>query len=270
MPLYLSTFANSGRRQLQLIGAGLSDYLDAIIQPGFEDAAIGEIGGYLAEQRNNWDVCDLHELRDTSVLRRASIIAQCADEIVIQNVCPALALPVSVDELKYRVPAATLRRLSRYRRKLGRSSRVNIEVPDHENFHRLFDAFVNLHTARWNSRGESGAIADSATALFHKTAAEGFLRKGILRLYLMSIEGRPAAALYCVSCHRRTYGYLSGFAPEFERLSPGTVLLGHAIEEAVREGSAVFDFMRGAEAYKYVWGARNFFNYHRRIHSAEN
>ncbi len=37
--------------------------------------------------------------------------------------------------------------------------------------------------------------------------------------------------------------------------SPGTILLGAMIEEAAAEGVAELHFLRGAEAYKYAWGA---------------
>jgi CelD/BcsL family acetyltransferase involved in cellulose biosynthesis len=49
--------------------------------------------------------------------------------------------------------------------------------------------------------------------------------------------------------------YIGGFDPRWSALSPGTLLLGHAIEQATAEGAAAFDFLRGAEAYKYRWGA---------------
>ena len=60
--------------------------------------------------------------------------------------------------------------------------------------------------------------------------------------------GRPA---------RRLYFRISGFDPGLERLSPGMLLVGHAIGEAIAEGFAVADFLRGQERYKYLWGAQD-------------
>jgi len=37
----------------------------------------------------------------------------------------------------------------------------------------------------------------------------------------------------------------------------GRALVGRAIELAVDEGASCFDFLRGAEPYKYRWGARD-------------
>jgi CelD/BcsL family acetyltransferase involved in cellulose biosynthesis len=55
----------------------------------------------------------------------------------------------------------------------------------------------------------------------------------------------------------RAMSYFGGFDPLFAFESPGTILLGHAMERAAIEGARVFDFLRGAESYKYVWGARD-------------
>jgi CelD/BcsL family acetyltransferase involved in cellulose biosynthesis len=43
------------------------------------------------------------------------------------------------------------------------------------------------------------------------------------------------------------------------------ILIGHAIEEAAREGARDFDFLRGQEAYKYEWGAQDRWNCRRSI-----
>jgi CelD/BcsL family acetyltransferase involved in cellulose biosynthesis len=51
--------------------------------------------------------------------------------------------------------------------------------------------------------------------------------------------------------------YLSGFDPQWAAFSPGVLLIAHAIEEAIREGQQEFDFLRGNEPYKYLWGAQD-------------
>jgi CelD/BcsL family acetyltransferase involved in cellulose biosynthesis len=54
--------------------------------------------------------------------------------------------------------------------------------------------------------------------------------------------------------HRQTLG---GFDLEFSRSSLGTLIIVHPIEQAWREGALPFDFLRGEESYKYLWGAKN-------------
>jgi CelD/BcsL family acetyltransferase involved in cellulose biosynthesis len=80
----------------------------------------------------------------------------------------------------------------------------------------------------------------------------------------MRFRGTIGAALYCFACRGRGYYYAGGFNPELSRLSPGTVLTGYAIEDALLAGATTFDFLRGDEPYKYAWGATNRTN-HRRL-----
>ena len=51
--------------------------------------------------------------------------------------------------------------------------------------------------------------------------------------------------------------YNSAHAQKFSNLSPGIVLMGLLIQEAIEEGYQVFDFMRGDEEYKYQLGGQD-------------
>ena len=69
-----------------------------------------------------------------------------------------------------------------------------------------------------------------------------------------------AAAVHALLGSDRILFYLSGFDPAFRFESPGTILLGAMLEQAIAEGRREANFLRGAEAYKYAWGARDRFN----------
>ena len=51
------------------------------------------------------------------------------------------------------------------------------------------------------------------------------------------------------------YAYLGGFDPDFAFESPGTVLMGDAVEGMMRDGAGRIALLRGQEPYKYEWGA---------------
>jgi hypothetical protein len=42
-------------------------------------------------------------------------------------------------------------------------------------------------------------------------------------------------------------------------------VIDYAVRAAIDEGAAEFDFLRGREAYKYRWGARDLLTYRRRL-----
>ncbi len=77
----------------------------------------------------------------------------------------------------------------------------------------------------------------------------------MLHLHALRIDGRVIAVQYVLQHRRRAYLYITGFDHDFGALSPGTLLTWHVLQEALRRGNCEFDFLRGRERYKYVWGA---------------
>jgi len=132
---------------------------------------------------------------------------------------------------------------------------VRIEDAIPATFERLFDSLTLLHRMRWNDRVEPGML-DGALIEFHREAARRLLDDGLLRLHVLTLGGRPAAAFYGYHAAAETIFYLGGFDPSLARYSPGKLIVAHAIEYAIaRDQAHAFDFLRGAESYKYLWGA---------------
>lgn len=247
--------------ELSFIPCGISDYLDVIIRSEYQLAAINAIFAYLAAW-SGWDMLKLEELRAHSPMLRHPIAFE--NEIETQSVCPVLTLsPLS--QLSEVLPTPAFGRLSYYRRRLARNVPISIEFADETNVDSMLDSFVALHHRRWTARGESGVLADAGIIAFHRSVAKALLGEGMLRLSLLKLDGRDAAALYGFHRGGRAMYYLGGFAPEFARFNPGTILVGNAIEMAAAEGAKEFDFLRGSEPYKFFWGARPRLNYRRII-----
>ncbi len=222
------------RDRLLPIGIGISDYHDVLLEPGADVAPL------LARLRRP---AELHELRPDSPLRGGSPM----------SVCPVLTFPP-------RIPGNKRRDLRRARRDAAAATletATAATLPDH------LDALTRLHTARWQSRGEKGVLFEAKVRRFHEAAAPRLLAAGIARFYALRIDGAIRASWYVLRAHRRAYAYLTGFDPEIAGLQPGTLLLGEALEEALREGCEELDFLRGRERYKYLWGAVDRPNYKR-------
>ena len=128
---------------------------------------------------------------------------------------------------------------------------------------RLLDALFALHRARWAARGAPGVLAAPEVVAFHRDAALALHHRGLLRLIGLALADRLVAVLYGFADHGRFLFYLSGFAPDVARRSPGRLVIGRAIDRARDDGAFEFDFLRGREPYKYEWGAVD-----RRVHAA--
>lgn len=114
---------------------------------------------------------------------------------------------------------------------------------------------IRLHQAKWEAAGELGAFGKPEVAAFHRNAAATLLQQGILRLYRLSIDGKTAAVLYGYRYMGRHYDFVSGWEITFADWSPGEILTGLVLRQAVEEGCTHYDFMMGAQPYKLRWGA---------------
>lgn len=250
-PLYLEDGA-FGRRLLPL-GIGLSDGFDLLVDPDLPEAgpALAEAVGRLP----GWDSLHLEELPEGAAALSLRWPAGFADEVTGQSARPVLDLPPGESA----VPAPQRRKLRMARHRAARrGGRVELVPPD------ATDSFlcdlVRLHGARWSARGEAGVLADPRVRAFHAEALPRLVEAGLARLWRAVIADQVAGCFYGLQHGEVAYAYLGGFDPGFAFESPGTMLIGEAIEAAARDGATQFDFLRGQEAYKYGWGATDRFN----------
>lgn len=109
------------------------------------------------------------------------------------------------------------------------------------------DALFALHRARW--RGSQTAFA--AREAFHREFAAVALEREWLRLWLLEVDGRPAAAWYGFRFAGAELYYQFGRDPDFDHLSVGFVLLVHTILAALEDGCVEYRFLRGDEDFKF-------------------
>lgn len=252
-PLYLHTDTDSGLRKLLPLGVATSDYFDVLSVPG-GGAQIAE--AVLCRVRS-CDVCDFQQLPSTSPLLRVRSPLGWIDRIEESDACPVLKLPEKIGHLAGCLPAKVAHNLRYYRRRAQKAGVLAIEMADEQSLEEFAAALFRLHGACWSYRGSSGVLSDEAVRQWHRDVMPLLLRAGLLRLMALRVSGRIIAAFYGLAGKGRFYYYLGGFDPEYRSLSPGTLLIGAAIERAVEEGCRQFDFLRGREDYKYLWGAKD-------------
>jgi hypothetical protein len=93
---------------------------------------------------------------------------------------------------------------------------------------------------------------------FHASILERS-REGRERGFLLVLEERPIAYLYTPESHPGVLSYHTlGYDPEFEQLSPGTVLQYLALESLFQEGKhRIYDFGEGETEQKKLFGTHH-------------
>jgi CelD/BcsL family acetyltransferase involved in cellulose biosynthesis len=161
------------------------------------------------------------------------------------------------DGLSGTIPARLLSNLRYATRRAGAIGRLHIGRAEESSISAALDVLFELHSSRWRTRGQDGVLSKTAIQEFHRDVARQFLQRDWLRLYVLRIGQDIVAASYGFCLRGKSYYYIGGFDPHFAKLSPGALIVGYAITDAVREQARTFDFLRGAEDYKYKWGARD-------------
>lgn len=236
------------------LGTGISDYLDVV---GDAASVIDEM---TALDCRMWD---LQQLRPASTMLSAPLPDGWAENVEDHDVCPVLPLH------GFQPSTHAQKKIRYYRRALERLGEVRVEAATESTLDECTRALFDLHAARWQRRGLPGVLADDVVQQFTRDVARRMLDAGALRLYATRLRDdsgeRIVAVFYGFGFGDTVYYYLSGYDPELEKLSIGTLIVAHAIEEAQRDGAATFDFLRGAEEYKYAWGATDRTNRRRQL-----
>lgn len=120
----------------------------------------------------------------------------------------------------------------------------------------LYERFadvVRLHRLRFEDQHRNTFFPTASIQNFHTEALRQLEVGGLAREFVLESKGKAIAALYGFSVGKTFTFYQCGMDPAWSRLSVGLVMMGCAIEEAIRTGHDEFDFLRGDEAYKFQW-----------------
>jgi CelD/BcsL family acetyltransferase involved in cellulose biosynthesis len=247
VPLHVHRDGNL--RKLLPLGIGVSDYLDPLLEADHAAAVLEHLRG----RADRFDRLDLQSLGSGSPLLEAAAPLGWRDQVHLGEDCPVLHLPDGASALRQAVPR--LAKMPYYFRRAERLGAASFEIAARDTLPEFVEALFALHAARWRDRGQPGVLADARVQAFHREAAAALLELGRLRLHGLRIDGRLVAVFHGFADRFRLHFYISGFDPTLPHPSLGSLIIGHAIEAAAREGLREFHFLRGREPYKYAWGA---------------
>jgi hypothetical protein len=168
------------------------------------------------------------------------------------EVCPRIRL----DELSERMSsklAKTLRNASRRLEDEGVEFRWKSPGQVRQSD---LDHLYALHARRRSETGDKPIFDDPTRRQFHNSLLSIAVdRTGGTAVMTAEREGEVVGVLYGFVWGNAFAYYQIGWEPAYHRLSLGSVLVLESMKACADAGFEVYDFLRGAETYKYRFGA---------------
>lgn len=235
-----------------------TDYLGPLSRPEDRDeAAAVVVDAALATE--GWSLCELHGLAADSGWPAALAAAAKAVGLEVeerrQEVCPRVPLPATYGGYLEFLSTKLRHEIRRKARRLERDAGAYaVRLSDGASLERDLALFFAMHRS---SDGPKGKFMHEGMASFFTRFARTLLAGGRLRLAFLEVGGVAVAGAFCFADRGTWAVYNSAYDHARRELAPGMVLVGELIRLAVEGGCDTFDFLRGAEEYKYRFGAED-------------
>ncbi|MGA8025708.1 MAG: GNAT family N-acetyltransferase [Bryobacteraceae bacterium] len=244
----------NGRRQMTLIGSGVSDYLEPAISPEHLPEVLDGLRAHL-EADSEWDICDWQDLSGDTPLKRLEFKRGIAASFRDDTPCSEIRLAGSFEEFWRKRPKQLRQNCRRDKARAEMAGSLEFATGK-RNHTELLEELIDLHAARWQRRGETGVIAANGSAEFLRDIVAEFSRRHILQFFSLTFQDRIAAIILTFVYSNTSFFYLSGFDPAHETFGFGRMLLHHALRHCFDAKYDSWNFLRGEEPYKFSWGAQ--------------
>lgn len=260
-PLFI-TESERGR-SIQIIGCvDVTDYLDFIIDAARLQDVLTAFADYFADHRASFDLldfCNIPQHSPTQSILPALLEMRRFDASVTQQeVCPIIELPqnwsgylASLDKKQRHEVRRKLRRIH------GTASPIDWYIVNgSHHLSQEIDQFMRLMAA--SDPQKEQFLQNVSNVKFFKNIVPLAQKCGWLQMNFLTVGAERVAAYINFVYENRVLVYNSGLNhQEYGQLSPGIVLLAYNIQYAIEQGYQIYDFLRGAETYKYRMGGQD-------------
>ncbi|NLI73856.1 MAG: GNAT family N-acetyltransferase [Euryarchaeota archaeon] len=234
--------------KVTFMGSGPSDRCGFIAKDGRVDIH-DAIWNYLKE-RDDWDVIELRDMRQGGPTERSARKAFPNCEMATE-VAPFIRLAGDFDDYISSLSRSMRSTVGRGWRRLQEHGAIFKDMRTAEGVNEAVQWLKELHNQRWQS---SSCLSLPGMSKFIGEVTKRMIGHGIV-FHAILINETPQAIAMGLEDKERYLYYMTGFGPEYEKYSPGNVLLSNIIKECHQQGRTEVDMLRGSETYKYRFRA---------------
>ena len=247
----VSSVSGAKVRGLAMAGSPLADYTGFVCQAGCEEMVLAVFADHV-QSHLEWRYFEIHDALDPRLdaFLRHFPAPRFRVERHLPTPCPFLELEDSWEAYLAAHPRPQMRREIRH------DLRAMERLPGLRRTTVADDGELQISTLLELWQGRWGVLPEPQLAQY-RSVFRSCLKSGCLWLDILWDRNVPITGLlaFLDRERRRFCFYITGFDERYAAFSPGTVIVAHAIREAISNGFRVFDFLRGDEPYKFSLGA---------------
>ncbi len=177
--------------------------------------------------------------------------------------CPILNLSSLSNDIISSLSSKKFRANLRQSEKKAAEAGINFNCTDKDyDGSNMFNSLVELHKFRIETQNKNSQFLGNKSLDFHKRLNEpSKLSKEIIKYFYCTHQEKIIGIIYGFQIKQVFYFYQSGFNPNYEKFSIGSLVLLNAIKTVKKNNIASFDFLRGADTYKKKWTGDYEYNY---------
>lgn len=170
-------------------------------------------------------------------------------------VCPAVNLPESWEAYLQILSSNFRSQVRRYSKRIAGHDTMRFRSVEPSDANAFTRELIRLNRSRMGVKGNVSSLEDPKFRDFLLEAVPGMARAGLAWMDVLEDNGNVVGAALNLVHGESVYYYMGGFDESSKDLRPGTALFARLIAHSIENGYRCYDFLRGAEKYKYRWGA---------------
>lgn len=143
-------------------------------------------------------------------------------------------------------PSRVSNTVTRKRRKLEREQQVQITLYQDKDISTALADYNQIYRASWKAHEQFDALLEKLVY--------SFAEKGWLRLAVLYINNKPAAAQLWLVVGQKANIFKLAYDESWKRYSPGSILIAYMMQQVIEvDRVEEIDFLRGNDTYKQEW-----------------
>ena len=234
-------------RALQTCAHPVADYTGFICSPEYEEDAMKNFASYI-DRNLQWDIFHVKDIQDSRLNLFVKYFSQDNFQITsnLGVTCPYISLPDEWEKyLQNSISRKPRKNLRNSLRKIEKNSDFHLSSLQADNIENQIAVLLNLWQIKWGEQPES--VLNTYRSVFRSCAKNNSLWIDILWDKTTPVAG---TGIYVEKEKKVIYGQMIGSNPEYNKLSPGRVMIAYSIQKAIDNQIQTYDLLRGDLEYK--------------------